>query len=80
MSDDNIVKFSTERVSPKKTIIQNSRRYGQATCEHKGPYMVDEEKWTIECGDCGALLNPIWCFIKLAKKEAYYNRRVDDLR
>ncbi len=77
--DKTIVKFSDKRSKPTKTIIQNLRRYGQNVCEHKGPYTVSEEEWTIECGDCGAHLNPIWCMIKLAKKEAYYSQRVVDL-
>ncbi len=79
MKDINIVKFDTKRSAPKRTIIQNNRRYGQNKCAHKGPFIVDEEKWTIECDDCGALLNPVWCLIRLAKKEAYYSQRIIDL-
>lgn len=66
---------------PRTTIVANSnyRRYGQNACEHKGPYYVDEDLAAIECGDCGAYLNPVFVLLKLAKQEGYWNRRVKDL-
>lgn len=80
-NDDNIVMIGDARVTDKneKTIIHNPRRYSQHACQHKGPYTVSEEDWTVECGDCGGLLNPVWCMIKMAKKEAYYNQRIHNL-
>lgn len=75
----NVIEFSAHNPSPKKTIIESSRRYPIAECKHKGPYSVDEKKWSVECGDCGALLNPIWVMIQLARQEAYYSRRIEDL-
>jgi DNA-directed RNA polymerase subunit M/transcription elongation factor TFIIS len=62
-----------------KTIIDNSRRYAQHSCEHKGPYIVDRKLATVECGDCGAYLNPMYVLEMLAYKEAYWNKRQEEL-
>jgi hypothetical protein len=61
------------------TMISNSRRYSQSACPHKGPFTVDRKLATVECGDCGALLNPMYVLEKLALKETYWNQRQKDL-
>ena len=62
-----------------KTIISNSHRYRPNTCEHKGPYVVDQALAAVECGECGAYLNPLFVLEKLATQEAYWNKRQEDL-
>lgn len=61
------------------TLISNSRRYRADSCEHKGPYLFEKALATIECGDCGALLNPLFVLEMLAYKEAYWNKRQEEL-
>jgi DNA-directed RNA polymerase subunit M/transcription elongation factor TFIIS len=62
-----------------RTIIDNSRRYRQDQCQHKGPYIVDRKLAVVECGDCGAYLNPMYVLEMLAYKEAYWNKRQEEL-
>lgn len=62
-----------------RTIIDNGRRYQTNACPHKGPFIVDRKLGTVECGDCGAALNPIYCLEVLACGEAYWNLRQRDL-
>ena len=79
---DNVIAFNGE--APDKrvyemTLINNSRRYRTESCPHKGPFTVDRKLGTVECGDCGALLNPIYVLEVLAAKETYWNLRRRDL-
>lgn len=62
-----------------RTIIDNSRRYRQDVCPHKGPYLVDKKLATVECQDCGALLNPMFVLEMLCYRETYWNQRQKDL-
>lgn len=62
------------------TLIANGRRYRQERCPHKGPYTVDNKLALVECGDCGAMLNPIYVLEMLAAREAYWNMRQRDLK
>ena len=62
-----------------RTMIDNSRRYSQGTCPHRGPYTIDRKLATVECGDCGALLNPMFVLEQIAYREAYWNMRQKDL-
>lgn len=80
--DDKIVSLrpgNPESRSYERTIIDNSRRYNQQACSHKGPFTVDSKLGTVECGDCGALLNPMYVLERLALKETYWNQRQKDL-
>jgi len=65
---------------PTPTISANRRRYTTGECKHRGPYLVDNMLGTVECGDCGAALNPIFVLEILAWHEAYWNARLNDLR
>jgi DNA-directed RNA polymerase subunit RPC12/RpoP len=62
-----------------RTIIDNSRRYRQDQCAHKGPYIVDRKLAAVECEDCGAYLNPLYVLEMLAYKETYWNTRQEEL-
>lgn len=63
-----------------KTIIANGRRYDPTRCEHKGPYYVDRQLAAVECGDCGAHLNPVYVLEMLACDETYWNQRLKDVQ
>ena len=80
--DDNVVAFAKAKDASRtyeKTLVENKRRYGPESCPHKGPYLFDQTLATVECGDCGSLLNPMFVLEVLANKEAYWNRRQKDL-
>lgn len=66
--------------SPERTIVNNSRRYSPDACKHRGPFSLDRKLGSVECGDCGALLNPIYVLEVLAAHEAYWNERIKDLQ
>ena len=61
-------------------IVLSGRRYDVNACQHKGPYLIDEELATIECEDCGSALNPLFVLGKLARLEGYWTTRMDNLR
>jgi len=63
-----------------RTLIDNGRRYSANKCSHKGPYEIDRKLGTVECGDCGSLLNPIYVLEMLACQETYWNMRQRELR
>lgn len=69
---------SCERVY-ETTIVDNSRRYRQSECKHRGPYLIDRKLAAVECQDCGAYLNPLFALEMLAQQEAYWNMRQRDL-
>jgi hypothetical protein len=62
-----------------RTMTNNSRRYSQDGCPHKGPYLIDRKLATVECQDCGALLNPMYVLEQLCYRETYWNQRQKDL-
>lgn len=79
---DNVISITDGRPSDRtyeKTLIDNGRRYTSAACLHKGPFIFDRKLATVECQDCGALLNPLYVLEVLANREAYWNRRAKDL-
>jgi DNA-directed RNA polymerase subunit RPC12/RpoP len=79
--DKNVISlFKGSKDEPRvyKTTL-SARRYTDDGCKHKGPYIVDRKLATVECGDCGALLNPIFVLEMLACQEAYWNMRQRDL-
>ncbi len=80
--DAKIVKLhpgrSCERVY-ETTIVDNTRRYRQNECKHRGPYILDRKLAAVECQDCGAYLNPLFVLEMLSYREAYWNMRQRDL-
>jgi ribosomal protein S27AE len=43
-------------------------------CDHwRVVYIVDEKKNTVECGKCGADLNPIWALGQLASRDSLFH-------
>jgi hypothetical protein len=37
------------------------------------PYLVDEALAEVECGKCGAKLNPMWVLVRLANEDRRLN-------
>ncbi len=80
--DDKVVSIKSgkpEERTYERTLVANDRRYDPKGCPHKGPYRVDRKLGSVECGDCGALLNPIYVLEMLAAQETYWNMRQRDL-
>jgi len=80
--DEKIVSITSGKPSDRtyeRTMIINSRRYSAQACPHKGPYVIDRKLATVECEDCGSLLNPIYVLEVIAAREAYWNQRQKDL-
>lgn len=47
-----------------------------AACSHRTcTYIVDESLAEVQCGDCGAKLEPVWVLRQLCEKEARWNER-----
>ncbi len=65
---------------PTRTITVNRRKYRTDQCRHRGPFQVDTTLACVECGDCGAMLNPLYVLEVLSCHEAYWNARMRDLR
>ena len=80
--DNNIIRLAPKQPEGRtyeRTLIDGGRRYTPNACAHKGPYIIDRKLAAVECGDCGALLNPIYVLEVLACQEAYWNMRRRDL-
>ena len=81
-NDDHVINFrdasNAGRGFKDRTI--NYRKYMSDQCSHKGPYIVDPHLAFVECGDCGAHLNPLFVLGKLANNESYWNTRARDLK
>lgn len=51
-------------------------RYVHGSCNHSTcTYIVDEKLAEVQCGDCGAKLEPVWVLRQLCEKEARWNER-----
>lgn len=63
-----------------RTITVNRRKYRTDVCRHRGPFLVDTTLACVECGDCGAMLNPLYVLELLACNETYWILRKRDLQ
>ncbi|MDI1231359.1 MAG: hypothetical protein PSU93_09440 [Methylobacter sp.] len=54
-------------------------KYRNNYCRHR-PLIVSEELNTVECEDCGALLNPVAMLIRLAHEESMWKRNFDQMK
>jgi hypothetical protein len=64
--------------TPKPTDQRGLRlvRYQHGACDHRTcTYIVDEKLAEVQCGDCGAKLEPVWVLRQLCEKEARWNER-----
>lgn len=54
-------------------------RHTPGGCNHANvTYIVDEKLAEVQCGECGAKLEPIWVLRQLCEKEAKWNRNRDE--
>lgn len=66
--DENIISFELKK-----------KGYEKNECKHYS-LVIDESKWLIECGDCGAQIDPIWHFMRMANKQNTLTYKIDILR
>lgn len=81
-TDNNVISITSGKPEDRtyeRTIIANERRFNPQQCPHKGPFVVDRKLGSVECKDCGAMLNPIYVLEILACQEAYWNLRQKEL-
>ena len=51
-------------------------RYQQGACNHTTcTYIIDERLAEVQCGDCGAKLEPVWVLRQLCEKESRWQER-----
>lgn len=50
-------------------LVLEEFRGGYKDCHHN-VFVVDEAKDLVECKDCGALLNPMWCMVQLVRRQS----------
>lgn len=82
MTDDKItqlpVRFKAPPSPSDKPTLQIVHRFDlpdRKECGHRNAtYLVAEQEATVECGDCGAKLDPIWVLRHLTHEEHRYNR------
>ena len=68
-------------ITPKPTDKRGLRviRYTPGGCSHTGvTYIVDEKLAEVQCGECGAKLEPVWVLRQLCEKESKWHRNRDD--
>ena len=61
------------------TLTEVRRRHDMEHCQHI-QLIVDEALNEIECGDCGARLNPVQALIRFAREESRLFRRQAEIR
>ena len=68
-------------VTPKPTDQRGLRLIKSFTggCSHTNvTYVVDEKLAEVQCGECGAKLEPVWVLRQLCEKEAKWNRNREE--
>lgn len=68
-------------ITPKPTDQRGLRliRGYTGACRHTGvTYIVDETLAEVQCGECGAKLEPVWVLRQLCEKEAKWNRNREE--
>lgn len=76
MDDDNIKKLPVKFKNPlpeDRTVLQPWEVMKGGGCGHVYvQYIVDEKLAEVECGKCGAKLNPMWVLTRLANEDRRY--------
>ena len=88
MTDDNITKLPVKFKNPlpeERTVVGLWEVGKGASCSHTfTTYVVDDALAEVECGKCGAKLNPMWVLCRLAvddrRMEASQKRYEEGLR
>jgi hypothetical protein len=70
--DDNVRQLPVifKQPSPEERSLVLPHEVGKgATCLHVGHFIVDGAMAEVECGSCGAKLNPMWVLVRLASDD-----------
>ena len=79
MDDDSNVEPLGAKTKPVDKLGLRLIRYTPGGCNHSGvTYVVDEKLAEVQCGECGAGLEPIWVLRQLCEKEAKWNRNREE--
>lgn len=74
--DDNVKKLPVRFKNPlpeDRTLLHPWEvQKGGGCCHFMAPYIVDEKLAEVECGRCGAKLNPMWVLSQLAIHDRRY--------
>lgn len=66
-ADDNVIEFRKRERSDDERLEQLARVVSRSPCAHRKKRLIDEKQRTIQCGECGAWLDPIWCLLNLVE-------------
>ena len=58
------------------TLQEVSTRFRHDKCQHR-KLLVCEEKFHVECGDCGERLDPVYALIRLAREESRLRQLIE---
>jgi hypothetical protein len=76
IDDDNVKKLPVRFKTPlpeERTVVMLHEVPKAMTCCHLFvQYIVDESAAEVECGKCGAKLNPMWVLVRLACEDRRY--------
>ena len=61
------------------SIREAHSKYQPGKCQHK-QLIVDDVLDTVECGDCGAKLNPVNMLLRFAREESLWAQRAVELK
>lgn len=74
---DNVAKLPVRFKNPlpeARTLVRPWEVPKPGVCQHLfAQYIVDEGLAEVECGDCGAKLNPMWVLCRLATEDRRYH-------
>lgn len=75
MEDDNVtklpVRFKT-RAPNDRTVVAGWEVHNGGGCPHLNvTYIVDDALAEVECGNCGAKLNPMWVLTRIASEDRH---------
>jgi hypothetical protein len=64
--DGNVVEFRRREPSDAERLELLSRAPAPS-CRHARKHLIDEKQRTVQCGECGAWLEPVWCLLRLVE-------------
>lgn len=66
------VKFKTPQAEDRTLVFPWEVHKGGGCGHHFVHYIVDQALSEVECGKCGAKLNPMWVLVQLANQDSRY--------